>query len=50
MYAKMIEQGHDVLYFENTEGGHAGAANNNQTAYKLALEYSFLWHQLTKVL
>jgi prolyl oligopeptidase len=48
MYAKMLEQGHNVLYFENTEGGHAGAANNAQTAQKLALEYSFLWHELTK--
>ncbi len=48
MYTKMLEQGHQVLYFENTEGGHAGAANNPQSAKKLALEYSFLWHQLTK--
>jgi prolyl oligopeptidase len=48
MYAKMLKQGHKVLYFENTEGGHAGAANNAQTAKKLALEYSFLWHELIK--
>jgi prolyl oligopeptidase len=48
MVARMLEQGHDVLYFENTEGGHAGAANNAQTAYKVALEYTFLWNALTK--
>jgi len=48
MVARMLEQGHDVLYFENTEGGHAGAANNAQTAYKIALEYTFLWDALSK--
>jgi prolyl oligopeptidase len=46
MAAKMLAQGHSVLYFENTEGGHAGAANNPQTAFKMALEYSFLWAKL----
>ena len=48
MVARMLEQGHDVLYFENTEGGHAGAANNAQTAYKIALEFTFLWDALSK--
>ena len=48
MVAKMLEQGHDVLYFENTEGGHAGASNNAQTAYKVALEFTFLWDALSK--
>ncbi len=48
MMAKMLEQKHNVLYYENTEGGHAGAANNLQTAYKLTLEYSYLWRELTK--
>lgn len=48
MVARMLEQGHDVLYYENTEGGHAGAANNAQSAYKLALEYTFLWDALSK--
>ena len=47
MVARMLEQGHKVLYFENTEGGHAGAANNAQTAYKIALEYTFLWDALS---
>ncbi|HEY0491647.1 MAG TPA: prolyl oligopeptidase family serine peptidase [Telluria sp.] len=46
MVAKMQEQGHDVLYWENTEGGHAGAANNDQQAQMWALTYSFLLNQL----
>jgi prolyl oligopeptidase len=46
MVAKMQAQGHDVLYYENTEGGHAGSATNAQQAFMTALEYSFLWKQL----
>jgi prolyl oligopeptidase len=46
MVAKMKEQGHDVLYYENIEGGHAGAANNKQQAYMWALAYTFLWKQI----
>jgi prolyl oligopeptidase len=46
MAARMLEQGHDVLYYENTEGGHAGAANNEQRAHLQALEFSYLWQQL----
>lgn len=46
MYARMKEQGHNVLYYENTEGGHAGAADNEQTAKLLALEWSFLLNEL----
>jgi prolyl oligopeptidase len=46
MAALMQEQRHDVLYWENTEGGHAGAANNEQTATMWALSYSFLWQEL----
>jgi prolyl oligopeptidase len=42
----MEEQGHDVLYWENTEGGHAGAANNDQQALMWALTYTFLLEQL----
>jgi prolyl oligopeptidase len=48
MAARMREQGHDVLYWENTEGGHAGAANNEQTATMWALTYAFLWKELNK--
>jgi len=46
MVAKMKEQGHDVIYYENIEGGHGGAANNKQSAFMAALAYSFLWKQL----
>ena len=46
MVARMMEQGHDVLYYENIEGGHGGAADNTQRAHLLALEYAYLWMQL----
>jgi prolyl oligopeptidase len=46
MAALMRDQGHDVLYWENTEGGHAGAANNDQQATMWALTYAFLLKQL----
>jgi len=46
MVARMLEQGHDVLYYENTEGGHAGAANNAQRARIVSLEYAYLYRQL----
>ena len=46
MAALMLEQGHDVLYFENIEGGHGGAANNEQRANLVALENTFLWTSL----
>ncbi len=46
MAARMIAQGHRVLYVENIEGGHGGAADNAQLADKLALEFAFLWREL----
>ncbi len=46
MFAALQANGNDMLYFENTEGGHGAAANNNQQAYRSALEYSFLFKQL----
>jgi prolyl oligopeptidase len=46
MMAKMKEQGHDVLYYENIEGGHGGAANNEQAAYMQALSWTFLRQKL----
>ena len=48
MAARMIEQGHEVFYYENIEGGHGGAADNAQRADLVALEYEFLWRQLGK--
>ncbi len=46
MAARMREYGHDVLYWENTEGGHAGAADNAQIARMWALTWTFLRRQL----
>jgi prolyl oligopeptidase len=46
MAARMLEQGHALLYWENTEGGHGGAADNGQRAQMQALEFAFLWQQL----
>jgi len=46
MVARMKEQGHNVLYYENTEGGHGAAANNKQAAYMSALAYTFLLKEL----
>ena len=38
--------GHQVLYYENTEGGHAGASNNAQAAFESAVIYEFLLQTL----
>lgn len=46
MMALMESQGHDVLYYENIEGGHGGAANNEQAAYMQTLAWTFLRQQL----
>jgi len=46
MVARMKEQGHPVLYYENIEGGHAGAANLKQRAYSISLAYAYLLQQL----
>jgi len=46
MMARMLEQGHEVYYYENIEGGHAGSANNAQVAYRSALQYTFLLKEL----
>lgn len=46
MAARLAEQGHPHLYYENIEGGHGLAADNKQRADVMALEFSFLWQQL----
>ncbi|MGQ5525121.1 prolyl oligopeptidase family serine peptidase [Chitinimonas sp. PSY-7] len=47
MMAKMQNMGiKNAWYYENIEGGHAGAADNRQKADMTALEYSFLWKTL----
>ncbi|MEX5633240.1 prolyl oligopeptidase family serine peptidase [Parafrankia sp. FMc2] len=46
MVARLREFGHDVRYYENIEGGHGGAADNEQAAHRSALIYEFLWRTL----
>jgi prolyl oligopeptidase len=46
MTAALEAAGHRVWYYENIEGGHAGAADNAQVAFKSALSFSFLWRML----
>jgi len=46
MVARMREQGHEVFYYENIEGGHGGAANNRQSAKIQALIYTYLLNEL----
>ncbi len=46
MVARMEQQDHDVLYYENIEGGHGGAADNAQRAFMSSLAYRFLWREL----
>ena len=46
MAARMRELGHALLYYENIEGGHGGAADNAQRAHLQAMEFAYLWRQL----
>ncbi|MCF7921563.1 MAG: prolyl oligopeptidase family serine peptidase [Candidatus Marinimicrobia bacterium] len=46
MVARMMEQGHPVMYYENIEGGHAAGANLKQYATMAAIEYTYLHRQL----
>ncbi|HEY5307410.1 MAG TPA: prolyl oligopeptidase family serine peptidase, partial [Casimicrobiaceae bacterium] len=46
MAARMLDAGHEVLYYENIEGGHGGAATNAQQAHMNALVHAFLWQKL----
>jgi len=46
MVARLRSTGHDVRYYENIEGGHGGAADNEQAAYKWGLVLEFLWTTL----
>ncbi len=46
MAAKMMDMGYEVFYYENTEGGHAGAADNKQRAYMSALAYAYFYKLL----
>ncbi len=44
--ARLKALGYPFLYYENIDGGHAGAANLNETARRLSLEYVYLSEKL----
>lgn len=44
--ARMQELGYPVLFYENTDGGHAAAANLNETAKRISLEFTYLTRKL----
>ena len=46
MTALLQEYGYDVSYYENVEGGHGTAADNEQAATIAALALEFLWRRL----
>ncbi len=46
MTAKMLDQGHDVMLFENTEGGHGASYTPEETARTIAMYYSFFRKEL----
>jgi prolyl oligopeptidase len=48
MVARLREYGHPVLYYENIEGGHGGAADNDQRATLQAIEFTYLWQRLSR--
>jgi prolyl oligopeptidase len=39
--AALAELGYPYYYYENIEGGHGGTANQDQLAYRTALEYAY---------
>ncbi|WP_314038374.1 prolyl oligopeptidase family serine peptidase [Dietzia sp. CH92] len=48
MTAALEAAGHEVAYYENVEGGHAGAADNTQEARKAVLTYEFFRRRLPR--
>jgi prolyl oligopeptidase len=48
MMARLMDLGYDVTYYENREGGHAGAADHEQEAFVTALATEFLWRHLDR--
>ena len=46
MAARLMELGQPVLYYENIDGGHGGAANLLETAMQSALVYTYLSRRL----
>jgi len=48
MAARMEAQGHEVLFYENTDGGHAAAADHKQAAEMWALSFVYLTQKLMR--
>ncbi len=46
MTARLAELGYEVSYYENIEGGHGAAADNEQRALKWAMVFEFAWEKL----
>lgn len=46
MMARLESFGHPALYYENIEGGHGGAATNEQQAFMQSLAWTFLASEL----
>jgi prolyl oligopeptidase len=44
--ARLKSFGRDYYYYENMEGGHGGTANQEQLAYRIALEYTYFARRL----
>ena len=43
---KLEKMNKDFYYYENSEGGHAGASDHEQYAFLIALRYTYLYQQL----
>jgi prolyl oligopeptidase len=46
MVARLTEHGYHVNYYENVEGGHGAASDNEQLAFHWSLVFEFLWRKL----
>jgi prolyl oligopeptidase len=46
MAARMKEQGHEVVFYENTDGGHSAAADHKQSAEMWGLSFVYLAQKL----
>jgi prolyl oligopeptidase len=49
MARRMIDQGHPILYYENTEGGHGAGVTPEQRARMYAIRYTYLHMMLGTV-
>lgn len=49
MAHKLMSMNYPVVYYENIEGGHGGAADLKQRAYWSALEYCYLYEKICHI-